>query len=47
MAAQINIPVVVAQPWEGLDTKRVQKVTDFDAPMYSTAIGLARLEGKL
>jgi type IV pilus assembly protein PilM len=47
MAAQINVPVIVAQPWEGLDMRHVQKVTDFDAPMYSTAIGLARLEGKL
>jgi type IV pilus assembly protein PilM len=46
MAAQINIPVTVADPWVGLDIKRVKAVSKFDAPMYATAIGLARLEGK-
>jgi Tfp pilus assembly PilM family ATPase len=47
MTAQINIPVVVARPWDGLDLKHLDKVTEFDAPMYTTAIGLARLEGSL
>lgn len=47
MAAQINLPVVVADPWAGLDMKHVHPVSKFDAPMYTTAIGLARLEGKL
>jgi type IV pilus assembly protein PilM len=47
MAAQINIPVTVADPWAGLGTKHVKAVSKFDAPMYTTAIGLARLEGKL
>lgn len=47
MAAQINIPVTVADPWAGLATKKLQVVTKFDAPMYTTAIGLARLEGKV
>jgi type IV pilus assembly protein PilM len=47
MAAQINIPVVVADPWNGLQSKHVQAVTKLDAPMYTTAIGLARLEGQL
>jgi len=47
MAAQINIPVTVADPWVGLDTKRVKAVSKFDGPMYTTAIGLGRLEGKL
>jgi type IV pilus assembly protein PilM len=46
MAAQINIPVTVADPWVGLDIKKVKAVSKFDAPMYTTAIGLARLEGK-
>lgn len=46
MAAQINVPVRVADPWAGLELKRVKAVSKFDAPMYTTAIGLARLEGK-
>jgi type IV pilus assembly protein PilM len=47
MAAQINLPVTVADPWTGLEVKHIQTVSKFDAPMYTTAIGLARLEGKL
>lgn len=47
MAAQINVPVVVAEPWAGLELKHIKAVSKFDAPMYTTAIGLARLEGKL
>jgi len=47
MAAQINIPVVVADPWAGLEMRHIQPVSKFDAPMYTTAIGLARLEGQL
>jgi type IV pilus assembly protein PilM len=47
MAAEINVPVTVADPWAGLETKHVQAVSKFDAPMYATAIGLARLEGTL
>ena len=47
MAAQINLPVIVADPWAGLTTKHIQSVSKFDAPMYTTAIGLARMEGKL
>jgi type IV pilus assembly protein PilM len=47
MAAQVNVPVEVANPWAGLETKHLETVSDFDAPMYTTAIGLARLEGKL
>jgi type IV pilus assembly protein PilM len=47
MAAEINVPVVVADPWAGLDMKHLPAVSEFDAPMYTTAIGLARLEGKL
>jgi type IV pilus assembly protein PilM len=47
MAAEINIPVVVADPWAGLEMKGVPAVSKFDAPMYTTAIGLARLEGQL
>lgn len=47
MAAQINLPVLVASPWDRLETKHVPAVTAFDAPIYTTAIGLAQLEGKL
>jgi Tfp pilus assembly PilM family ATPase len=47
MAAQINLPVVVADPWAGLKMKKLPAVSKFDAPMYTTAIGLARLEGHL
>ncbi len=47
MAAQINVPVTVANPWAGLSVKHVPAVSKFDAPMYTTAIGLARLEGEL
>ncbi len=47
MAAQINLPVVVADPWAGLEMKHIEKVSQYDAPMYTTAIGLARMEGKL
>ena len=42
MASQINVPVVVADPWKGLELKGLPAVSDFDAPMYTTAIGLAR-----
>ena len=47
MAAQINLPVIVADPWQGLNMKHLSAVSKFDAPMYTTAIGLARLEGQL
>jgi type IV pilus assembly protein PilM len=47
LSAQINIPVVVADPWAGLDMRHLKATPGYDAPMYTTAIGLARLEGKL
>jgi len=47
MAAQISLPVAVADPWAGLVTKHIPDVSKYDAPMYTTAIGLARMEGKL
>lgn len=47
MAAEISVPVTVADPWAGLEIKGMQKVSKYDAPMYTTAIGLARVEGKL
>jgi type IV pilus assembly protein PilM len=48
MAAEISIPVIIADPWAMLTTpKGVHKVSKYDAPMYTTAIGLAQLEGHL
>jgi type IV pilus assembly protein PilM len=47
MAAEINVPVVVADPWAGLELHHLPGVSKFDAPMYTTALGLARLEGQL
>jgi len=47
MQAQINMPVRIADPWAGLKLKHMQPVSKFDAPMYATAIGLAKLEGQL
>jgi type IV pilus assembly protein PilM len=48
MAAEISVPVIVADPWAGLTIpKNVHRVSKYDAPMYTTAIGLARMEGQL
>jgi type IV pilus assembly protein PilM len=47
MAAEISVPVIIADPWAGLQIKGMQKVSKYDAPMYTTAIGLARMEGQL
>lgn len=47
LSKELGVPVIVADPWGGLVTKHMQPVSKFDAPMYTTAIGLARLEGKL
>jgi type IV pilus assembly protein PilM len=47
LTAEIGLPVTIADPWAGLQLKRLQAVSKFDAPMYTTAIGLARLEGQL
>jgi type IV pilus assembly protein PilM len=47
MAAEISVPVIVASPWDGLIMHDVEKPKAQSAPMYTTAIGLARLEGQL
>ncbi len=47
MSQQLGIPVNIAAPWEGLLLKNIQNVSALEAPMYTTAIGLARLEGTL
>ncbi len=46
MTEQLGVPVSIADPWSGLDSKHLQGVSKHDAPMYTTAIGLARLEQK-
>ncbi len=47
LSKELNIQVIIADPWAGLTVKHLQAVSKFDAPMYTTAIGLARMEGKL
>jgi type IV pilus assembly protein PilM len=37
----LKLPLVVANPWKGLDIKKDKAVGSHDAPMYTTAIGLA------
>ena len=45
LSAQLGIPVIIADPWTGLEFKNVQLVSKHEAPAYTTAIGLARLDG--
>ena len=47
LAKQLGMPVSVADPWAGLSVKHIQPVSKLDAPMYTTALGLARLEGRI
>ena len=47
MSEQLGIPVVIADPWAGLEFKHVEHISKHEAPAYTTAIGLARLEGTL
>ena len=47
LARELGMPVSVADPWAGLELKHIQPVSKVEAPMYTTALGLARLEGKL
>lgn len=44
LTAQLSINVVVAEPWADVDRKGLQMVSKDEAPMYTTALGLARLE---
>ncbi|QQR52623.1 type IV pilus assembly protein PilM [bacterium] len=44
MASQMNVPLVVADPWKDLEFGRLPGISEADAPMYTTAIGLARWE---
>ena len=41
---ELRLPVTVAAPWDGLALHHVPAVAKEEAPMYTTALGLARLE---
>ena len=47
LARELGLPVKVSDPWTGLESKHIQPVSKTDAPMYTTALGLARLEGHI
>ncbi|MBW3538232.1 type IV pilus assembly protein PilM [Candidatus Parcubacteria bacterium] len=40
----LNIPIIVGNPWLNLATKKLPKLDKLEAPMYTTAIGLALRE---
>jgi hypothetical protein len=44
MAAQIGVPVDLSDAWAGLHMSHMEPVAKLEAPMYTTALGLARLE---
>ncbi len=44
LSAQLSITVVVADPWADITLKGIPAVDKHEAPMYTTALGLARLE---
>lgn len=44
---RLGIKVQIANPWMNLEVENIQSVSKHDAPMYATAIGLARLEGRV
>jgi type IV pilus assembly protein PilM len=47
LAAELGLPVTIADPWAGLILPHIQPVSKIEAPMYTTALGLARLEGRI
>ena len=47
LAKQLNLPVVVSNPWKELKLHRIQEISKRDYAIYTTAIGLAKLEGKI
>ncbi|MBW4060988.1 type IV pilus assembly protein PilM [Candidatus Saccharibacteria bacterium] len=47
LARELELPVTVSDPWAGLELIHIQDVSKIEAPMYTTALGLARLEGKI
>ncbi len=40
----LGVPIVLGDPWVGLQAKRVGPINKLEAPMYTTAIGLAQRE---
>jgi type IV pilus assembly protein PilM len=47
LTQELGVPVGIADPWSHLECKHIQAISKHDAPMYTTAIGLARMEGRL
>lgn len=47
LSAQLNLPVKVSNPWKDLKLHRIQEISKRDIAIYTTAIGLARLEGQI
>lgn len=43
---ELRMPVTVSNPWRELKLHRVKEISKRDIAIYTTAIGLARLEGK-
>ncbi len=41
LKAQLSLNIVIGNAWNGLQTKHVHPVTKLEAPLYTTAIGLA------
>lgn len=41
LQANINLPLRVADPWRNINTKKAHIETNHEAPLYTTAIGLA------
>ncbi|HVE81137.1 MAG TPA: type IV pilus assembly protein PilM [Candidatus Dormibacteraeota bacterium] len=44
MQKELGLPLVVANPWNHLVSNKVQEATKKDAPMFTTAVGLALRE---
>lgn len=40
---ELGVPVVMADPWAGLQTKHIPGVSKYDGPLYAAVIGLARV----
>ncbi len=47
LSTQMSLPVTVSNPWKDLKIHRIQEISKRDIAIYTTAIGLARLEGKI
>jgi type IV pilus assembly protein PilM len=47
LATELSVPVRAADPWRGLEMQHLAKVPSKETAMYTTVLGLARLEGVL